>query len=341
MGYINSVVYEAKEGKRPNTREAVFRFILDTDIDKMNNAYVGKKRQSCKICNKTGNYGSWIVKEMFVGKRDEFIYFECSYCQTLQIENFPKNINEYYAHDYYSYKKPKIESLRSGVAKDERMILDVGCGSGQWLCMLASLGFVNLFGCDPFLPNGDIIYPNGVKIYKKQIHDMDGQYDIIRLYDSFEHMGDPHDVFVTLNRLLKPSQGYYYIDEPRIEMKIPIYPNIAWDMYGVFWYQIDAPRHFFLYSIKSIKLLATQYGFDVSSISYQKAGCPLYMNKQYQNDISLINHNLGIADSNAFGFGNMDMTNDYFNLLSKLAILTGTSDTIAFNLTRENDYDKI
>ena len=48
----------------------------------------------------------------------------------------------------------------------------------------------------------------------------------------------------------------------------PYYPDEAWKTYGVHWAQLDAPRHIFIHSIQSIKLLAEQTGFEVSQIIY-------------------------------------------------------------------------
>ena len=45
-------------------------------------------------------------------------------------------------------------------------ILDIGCGVGTLLIRLKEFGFSDLIGIDPFI-SADIIYPNGVKIWKR------------------------------------------------------------------------------------------------------------------------------------------------------------------------------
>jgi len=37
------------------------------------------------------------------GYNDDFLYFQCSNCACLQIENKPKNMDKYYPNTYYSY----------------------------------------------------------------------------------------------------------------------------------------------------------------------------------------------------------------------------------------------
>ncbi|MEM0939861.1 MAG: hypothetical protein AAGI25_08730 [Bacteroidota bacterium] len=47
-------------------------------------------------------------------------------------------------------------------------ILDVGLGAGRLLLKLNEYGFENLTDIDPFIER-DIVYENGVKIYKNQL----------------------------------------------------------------------------------------------------------------------------------------------------------------------------
>ena len=64
-----------------------------------------------------------------------------------------------------------------------------------FLNYLNGLGFTNLTGIDPFLES-DIYYPNGVKVLRKGISELEGTYKVIMLHHSFEHMSEPLDVFV-------------------------------------------------------------------------------------------------------------------------------------------------
>lgn len=57
---------------------------------------------------------------------------------------------------------------------------------------------------------------------------MEGKYDIIRLVDSFEHMDNSLEVMHHIKRLLKAD------DRTIVEM--PIFPNVAFDMFGTHWW---------------------------------------------------------------------------------------------------------
>lgn len=232
----------------------------------------------CRICGWTGDAETLTVREMMYHTREEFQYFECGNCHCLQIAEVPENLADYYGDSYYSYEPVADREKAADIQRDETRVLDVGCGAGEFLCCLADEeGLVNLTGCDPFIKK-DIEYKNGVKIYKSDIHGMTGQFDWINLNDSFEHMTDPHEVMESMKRLLAPGGA--------VRMKLPVYPNIAFDMFGTNWYQIDAPRHIFLHTKQSLEYLAEKHGFIIARKTYDSRRAQILFSYFYLKDIS-------------------------------------------------------
>jgi len=72
---------------------------------------------TCKICDNGIGNRTFIVREMQLGLRDEFEYFECSKCGCLQIGEVPVDLSKYYPNDYYSYleDRPSIEHPTTGI----------------------------------------------------------------------------------------------------------------------------------------------------------------------------------------------------------------------------------
>lgn len=230
---------------------------------------------ACGICGSNRVALEMSAREMMIPTREEFTYFECADCHCLQIKDIPENLGSYYGDDYYSYKESdSIEPTLS--EKNMTPILDVGCGAGDFLQKIHSLGYYNLTGCDPYIPH-EISYGNYIKIYKKSIHEMEGSYKQIYMNDSFEHVTDPHEVIESAKKLLS-SDGVIFI-------KIPVYPNIAFDTFGANWYQIDAPRHIFLHSVDSMNYLAEKHDLYIQKIEYDSNPSQIFRSYMYSQDI--------------------------------------------------------
>ena len=266
----------------------------------------------CRICENRENNRAFVAREMMFGFRDQFTYFECSKCECVQISECPADLGKYYPPNYYSFQKAGalksalkrrwahysytgrgligpamsmvlgknqgIESVkRAGISKDAA-ILDVGCGSGDLLLLLHSLGFKNLTGADPFLSN-DIIYENGIKIWKKKFSDISQKFDAIMLHHSFEHVVNPVEIATHAAQLLNPG-GLLIV-------RVPIAGSYAWKTYGANWVQLDAPRHIFLPAVKSMKVLAERTGLTLGEVIHESNEFQFWGSEQYLRDIPL------------------------------------------------------
>ena len=317
-------------GDKPDTRRVSFDFTLETDLESIKESFLGRKNQECKICETKGDFETWIFKEHLIGTNEEFKYFICGNCETLQIEKFPEDIGKYYNNQYYEYKVPEMTPPDPNYPRDTRMILDVGCGAGVWLCDLVKFGCVNLYGCDPYIDE-DRNYPNGVTIYKKNIHKINGCYDVIAFRDSLEHMPDSHEVFDSLKRLLKNKGDQTGSEEPKIEINLPVYPSLMFDMYGPYSFILDAPRHFFLYSVKAITYLAKKNGFQVVNIINGELWHYYSLSRGYQLGLNWKDFWKVYHEKNVDLF---DANEELFKVLSESARLTKRSSSVFMTLMR-------
>lgn len=232
----------------------------------------------CRICGAKANYKEYRVREMYFGSGEEFTYFECEQCQCLQIVEVPNNLADYYRNNYYSFSIPKLPEVVTDKIYKTR-ILDVGCGTGKWLLEKYAQGYVNLFGCDPYIEE-DICYESCIVIKKCTIHEMQGTFDLICLSDSFEHMEDPYETMVTIARLLS--------DAGMCLLSTPLFPNAAYDICGVNWYEWDAPRHIFLHSRKSMEYLCQKAGLHIEEVIYNAKDGQFISSLLYQRGLPFI-----------------------------------------------------
>jgi SAM-dependent methyltransferase len=211
---------------------------------------------------------------------------------------------------------------KTNVTKYSR-ILDVGCGSGLLLYRLRNLGFSNCTGLDPFITS-DIIYKNGLTIYKNEVINFKGQWDLIMLHHSFEHVPNPLETFQSVSRLLA-KDGQCLI-------RIPIVPSYAWEHYRTNWVQLDAPRHFFLHSLESIRILAKNSGLEVKDIEYDSSEFQFVGSELYLKDIPLRHLKKSLGDIIKSNFSNREIKN--YKEMAKKLNANKQGDQAAFILSK-------
>ena len=267
---------------------------------------------ACKICGNTSGNKTHIAREMMFGLRDKFEYLECGNCGCIQLMNVPADMAKYYPPNYYSFQthgwvmtrvRRRWSAYASGansligwfvtelICPNNAMtsvhrlhlpksakILDVGSGSGKLLQDLYYFGFSNTSGADPFIEK-DIVYQNGPTIFKRQLAEMEGPYDIIMLHHAFEHMEKPAETLRVIARLLSK--------DGRAIVRIPVASSYGWRHYGINWVHLDAPRHLFLHTFKSMEILCAQTGLEIADTIHEAEELSIAGSESYVRDIPL------------------------------------------------------
>ena len=270
----------------------------------------------CRICNNESGNKVIIAQERQLGLGDKFEYIECSNCKCIQLKEIPSDMERYYPPEYYAFDEPRFPSemnwLNSFLKKRlisyymgyynltgfllsfiydhpfpwirkreigfDSKILDVGTGSGRKLLSLQRSGFKNLTGIDPYI-SGDLEYEKGLKILKKDISELDDRYDLITLHHSFEHMADPASVVRHLSRLLNPGGV--------VVIRIPVGDCHAWHKYREFWVGLDAPRHFFLHTGRSIEILLNETDLKTDDIVFDSGPLQFIRSEKYLRGLTM------------------------------------------------------
>ena len=271
---------------------------------------------NCAICHNGDKNQIFTVRELQLGLGDEFHYQLCSSCGTMQLMDPPANFSKYYPNeDYYSfklemkslqtpgylrtaktrhllygeknlpgallsigYKEPEFYAwMRNTHAKFDDAILDVGCGNGSLLTRLYKMGFTNLTGIDPFI-NEDANYGT-IKIFKRELHDVNQTFHVIMMHHSLEHMRKPLEALKKSRDLLDDG-GYVLV-------RIPVMGNYGWQKYGTNWCGLDAPRHIFIPSEKGMRILIDQAGFTIDKLEYDSSDYVIWSSEQYVKGIPL------------------------------------------------------
>jgi len=277
--------------------------------------------QACRICGSV-SVSLFQAREMMFGLREKFSYFECASCKCVQISEYPEDIARHYPSNYYAFAS-QVDSTRPGklsrlkavarsfamsnstirtawlqmlsnriwIAKQPNLkfyverfrdasarMLDVGCGTGELLRKFRVVGFRNAEGADPYIES-DVVHQGKVLVWKRHLSEMTSGYNCISFHHSLEHMPDQAAVIAEARRLLAPG-GI-------IVIRVPVAGTEAWRVYKENWVQLDPPRHFYLHSEASLRLLAQQCGMIVEDIIYDSSGLQIWGSELYLKDIPL------------------------------------------------------
>ncbi|MFC4871118.1 class I SAM-dependent methyltransferase [Negadavirga shengliensis] len=241
------------------------------------------------------------VKEMMFGTGEAFQYGQCGNCGTIQLLNPPPDIEYYYPDEYYafsdlSFSNPHVnwlKTLRIKLfrffdidffkpvygdwlklldAKVNEKITDIGCGNGQLLYELYASGFRDLTGFDPFIDMDFVINPS-LRLYKRGLDDIKGPFDIIMLHHALEHMPDLAHAFRKISQLLSVGG--------RALVRLPVSDGEAWQIYKQHWVQLDAPRHYFIPSLKAMKLLAEANDLEIYEVVFDSSEFQFWASELY------------------------------------------------------------
>lgn len=229
----------------------------------------------CNLCGHSETKQCYQVQDYNYGLPGVFTIVQCRNCGLVYLNPRPTQgeISSFYPESrYHPFKAihgagttvPGSTHWQRALWLSRRTevgsVLDVGCGSGQFLLAMDALGW-NCVGVEPNetaaqhardaagleVLAGDIFAINQVAIY-----------DVITLWDVLEHVHSPYDVLVHCNRLLN-LDGV-------IALHVPNWASIERRLFGERWTALDTPRHLYHFSPETIKHLLKRSGFRVKTL---------------------------------------------------------------------------
>lgn len=158
---------------------------------------------------------------------------------------------------------PAIPPLRRG-----GKLMDVGCGNGETLRNLRPYGW-DLYGVDIDAKAVRSARRKGLHhVYKGDYSYLskfpDGYFDVIRSYHVIEHLDDPKRFIEISYRKLKTG-GEFICGTPNGR-------SIQAGIFRSYWYNLDTPRHQYIFTPENLQLLITKAKFSVTDIQFCAGG---------------------------------------------------------------------
>lgn len=208
------------------------------------------------------------VKDHMFGSKKEWSYLVCNQCRSWILAERPRD-EDLYGKNYYTQSKPPrdeatflekawakysagkfsplgwliallkdgkhttVEAAVKQLGKNYNIrVLDYGCGNGTFVRMMRSLGYKNVFGYDPYLPQSTKYLSQTLP---QRVNHPEYDFGLIVSCHSIEHSWTP-GALLDIAFLYKAST---------IILQCPIasgFPGTA--VYYQYWVGLDAPRHF-------------------------------------------------------------------------------------------------
>jgi 2-polyprenyl-3-methyl-5-hydroxy-6-metoxy-1,4-benzoquinol methylase len=155
--------------------------------------------------------------------------------------------------------KKKLNLINS-FASEEKNLLDVGCGTGDFLQTAQKYGWC-VFGIEPNAQARDIANQktqNSVFETKQLLKFNPNSFDVITLWHVLEHLPNLEEQISIFKTLLKPNGT--------LVIAVPNYKSYDAKYYKQFWAAFDVPRHLWHFNQESIFKLVSKLSFKVEKV---------------------------------------------------------------------------
>jgi len=240
----------------------------------------------CNICSKNNTKRLFIAKDRMFDFPKEFVIVKCQNCGLVYLNPRPtkQEIKKYYPKEYGPYQLPVVKKEREGIlgifqrgwklqmARSERLLslkdlpkgkaLDIGCGAGLNLKRLKEEGW-QAYGCDISLEAVRKARKLGVKVFKGELHKIkfsNKLFDVVIMSHLLEHLHNPLKVLKEICRILK--------DKGHLVISLPNFESSGARLFKQYWYPLDAPRHLYHFSLKTLEMLLKKTGFEILKAKY-------------------------------------------------------------------------
>ncbi len=209
---------------------------------------------------------------------EQFQIVECRRCRLIRLHPRPqpRELHKYYPPSYW------FEASRSGAERLEELyrrlvlrdhvrfvrhalaasgeaglVLDVGCGGGLFLHVLAQAG-VKVAGLDFSLDAAGVAWRRqGVPSVCASLSHAPfppSSCAVVTMFHVLEHLYDPHTYVESARELLRPNG--------RLVVQVPNAASWQFLMLGENWSGLDVPRHLLTFRVSDLEILLDRCGFE-------------------------------------------------------------------------------
>ena len=247
---------------------------------------------ACNLCGSTSFTPIHQIPDYLLERDVQTTLVQCKNCGLMYQNPRPtlEEMGTHYPPEYESYAPPPGKNTPRllqmaydyGRFKRARMItrvkaggrlLDVGCSTGTFLLSMRDKPGWTVQGVEISEHPARIARDeHGLDVFTGTLetaHFPEATFDAITLWDVFEHVHDPVATLREIHRVLKPGGV--------LLMRVP--NGDSWDakLFGPTWAGLDAPRHLYVFGLKTLRQMLEQQKFHISKLSCEIGSYPTFV----------------------------------------------------------------
>lgn len=168
--------------------------------------------------------------------------------------------------------KQKWNIIQSYFSKKDIKVLDIGCGTGDFLKYGIDKLHIDGVGVEPNEKANAISKRKGIHVFDSIENITNETFDVITLWHVLEHVPNLENYFSFLSNHLK--------EDGVLIIAVPNFNSYDAKHYGPFWAAWDVPRHLWHFSKESLSLLLKPYHFKMVKTE------PMYFDSYYVSLLS-------------------------------------------------------
>jgi ubiquinone/menaquinone biosynthesis C-methylase UbiE len=244
---------------------------------------MGKSKGKCIICGEDEYAPLLHVEDYRYHLSDEkFSLVQCCGCGWIYLNPMPTEdkIKKLYPKEYWDFRYSKIKQMIADLLFKARIkkirkykkggkVLDVGCGTGEFLSSLQKIRYhcygvdISEEACKKAKKKNSLIFNNNLKECKFP----DSFFDIITLNHTLHQVLNPNDELKEIHRVLKGDSILYIL--------VPNADSYQFKIAKEAWFCLDPPRHIYHFTPDTQRMLLEKNRFKIIEISYPLYDLPL------------------------------------------------------------------
>ena len=241
------------------------------------------EKVNCDLCGANDT-------ELVLEERDRLHHLDgafrlvrCRQCGLVYLNPRPtiEEMARYYPSDYHPYSSlndhPSVlvrldhrygvnKRCRAVIARSKvkgGRVLDIGCSTGGFLDAMRQRGEWEPYGVEINAEAANHARERlGLNVFAGALTDAhypDSFFDIVTLWNVLEHLHQPQAALIEIARIIRPG-GLLTISLPNpdcIEARI----------FGRYWAGLDAPRHLYIFSRRTLERVLASTGFEMEEVT--------------------------------------------------------------------------